>query len=179
MTYKPDPVLVFPDERVRYSYCQPCVPLVFELGVNLVESFVPTVKPMGDIPFFIRMRPKDSTPDDTRAYWPGPMNGRLSMERIRQLPRDQKLKAAPNFGKLALELDSLRFGVQRAVLDWIFPRFSIAAFFTIATIDPDKNGVFRIEASFGGSLLTQWDTEQTVRQNLLQRPEKAATKAAS
>ncbi len=162
-------MLVFPDERVRYSYCRPCEPLIFEMGLSLAEAFVPTVSPCAGIPFFIQMRPKASTPEDRRSHWPRTMNGKLLMERINGLPKREKLKRAPSFDKLVLEAGSLRIGVQRAILEWIFPKFSLAVTYTIACVDPDKNAVWRIEPSFGGGPpIAQWDTKNDVRQNLLE-----------
>lgn len=169
MNQQPDPVFVIPSERVRYQFCKPCAPLVFELGLNLVQCFVPTATPCDDLPFFIRMRPATSTPTDTRARWPIPMDGKLSMKRIRELPVRDRLKTPPNIAPLALEAGSLRVGVQQALLAWIAPAVSIHVCYTIATIDPDRNGKWRIEALFVNQVCGQWDAANDTRQNLLQR----------
>ncbi|HVM91034.1 MAG TPA: hypothetical protein VMU11_04020 [Verrucomicrobiae bacterium] len=162
-----DPVIVLPKEAVDYTFCKPRVPLEVELILNLVQCFVPTDQPSNDLPYQVRFR-RTGEPVVPYRDWPIPLAGRLSVERIKGLKGGLKLRRSPSTCKLVLKTGSFRVGIQQAMLGWIAPGFSVRVCYTLGTVDPEKNAVWRVEALFGGHVLNQWDAKNDLKQDLFE-----------
>ena len=176
---KPDPRLVLPKQSINYRCCEAIKPGVeFSLGLNLVQSFVPTEHPSDDLHFQLWLRPENADPGDHRIYWPIPLTGRLSVERIKQLRGPYKLGRPSALGRRILDTDSFRVGIQEAMLAWVAPSFTVDVIYTIGVVDSDKHAAWRIECRFGNELIALWDAKNDIKQKLFETHPKRRRRAA-
>jgi hypothetical protein len=163
----PDPWIVLPREAVDYTFCKPRAPVEVRLSLNLVQCFVPAEHPPDGLPYRLQfVRVGEEAP--SYRLWPIPLDGFLPLERIKDLRGGLKLRRAPSVCKLVLKADSFRVGIQQAMLAWVFPAFSVRVCYTLGTVDPDKNAVWRVESYFGGRHLHQWDAKNDLKQDLFE-----------
>lgn len=155
-----DYVYHIPNERVDFRGCNSAEPLRFFLKSRTVEMFVPSEKPRHTLPLALLVGFADpKKPFNGSPAWTVPFK---TCELEPAAARKQKLQTrSMNVGKIILQTDSFRIGIEQALLEWLGAAFRVRILHHPKGWMMSDEAKWRIELLFGNNVISQWDRSIT------------------
>ncbi|KAA0206075.1 hypothetical protein EDM68_03650 [Candidatus Uhrbacteria bacterium] len=145
-----------PNEQVDFRGCKQAEPLRFFLTSRTVEAFVPSATPRDTLPLALLVGFTDpKKPYNGSPAWTVPFK---TCELEPAAVRKQKLATRSiNVGKLIIQTDSFRVGIEQALLEWVGGSFRVSVQHHPKGWMMSNEAKWRIELLFGDKVISQWD----------------------